>query len=79
MTFATYSVLGAILIVGGLYTVLWGKTKDIKMMTKSVPTSFEEECSESLEIVTTPPDDKANNYNNNESETKNNVANALST
>lgn len=60
VTFANYSVLGAILIVGGLYTVLWGKSKDIKMIIQSVPTSFEEECSESLEIVTTPSDDKAN-------------------
>ncbi|XP_062030709.1 WAT1-related protein At1g25270-like [Rosa rugosa] len=70
------SVLGSILIVGGLYTVLWGKSKDIKM--KSVPRSFEEEFAESLEIVTRSPDDKANN-NKNESETKNNAPNTLPT
>ncbi|KAM5574687.1 WAT1-related protein [Rosa sericea] len=72
------SVLGSIIIVGGLYTVLWGKSKDIKMMTQSVPRSFEEEFAESLEIVTRSPDDKANN-NKNESETKNNAPNTLPT
>ncbi|XP_050378068.1 WAT1-related protein At1g68170-like [Argentina anserina] len=47
------SVLGAVLIIGGIYAVLWGKSKDIKKMNQSVPTtSLEEESTRSVvEIV----------------------------
>ena len=58
-------MVGAVLIVIGLYGVLWGKGKDIKKMTKSVPTSFEElqSAGSVLEIVSVPPDNKGNNNN----------------
>ncbi|XP_062030196.1 WAT1-related protein At1g25270-like isoform X1 [Rosa rugosa] len=61
------SVLGAVLIVGGLYAVLWGKSKDIKKVNQSVPTtSYEEESAGSVvEIVSMPRDNnKGNNYMN---------------
>lgn len=64
--FGNNSVLGAVLIVIGLYGVLWGKGKDIKKMTQSVPTtSFEElqSAGSVLEIVSVPPDNKSNNNN----------------
>ncbi|KAL6179073.1 hypothetical protein ACLB2K_050589 [Fragaria x ananassa] len=66
------SVLGAVLIIGGLYAVLWGKSKDIKKMNQSVPTttSFEDQESTAgsvVEIVSLPPDNNKGNNNMNES------------
>ncbi|XP_050378067.1 WAT1-related protein At1g68170-like [Argentina anserina] len=59
------SVLGAVLIIGGIYAVLWGKSKDIKKMNQSVPTtSLEEESAGSLvEIISMPPDNNKGNDN----------------
>ena len=65
-------MLGAVLIIGGLYAVLWGKSKDIKKMNQSVPTttSFEDQESTAgsvVEIVSLPPDNNKGNNNMNKS------------
>ncbi|KAB1206970.1 hypothetical protein CJ030_MR7G008114 [Morella rubra] len=56
------SILGAVLIVCGLYVVLWGKGKEMKKITQLAPSkSFRE--SELTDIVITPPMDDKNNNN----------------
>ncbi|KAJ4716953.1 WAT1-related protein [Melia azedarach] len=47
------SVIGATLIVGGLYAVLWGKGKEMKKRTQLVPAKTSVEESESIEIAIT--------------------------
>ncbi|KAL9448175.1 hypothetical protein AB3S75_015614 [Citrus x aurantiifolia] len=47
------SILGATLIVCGLYAVLWGKGKEMKKITQLVPAKINGESSESIEIVVT--------------------------
>ncbi|KAJ4721328.1 WAT1-related protein [Melia azedarach] len=52
------SVLGATLIVCGLYAVLWGKRKEMNKITQLVPANTSaEESDQSLEIVITSPTD----------------------
>ncbi|KAH7575651.1 hypothetical protein JRO89_XS02G0179600 [Xanthoceras sorbifolium] len=58
------SILGAMLIVCGLYAVLWGKGKEMKKITQLVPSKHSIE-SQSIEIVTTSPIDHHNCSNNN--------------
>ncbi|KAL5857295.1 hypothetical protein ACOSQ3_004753 [Xanthoceras sorbifolium] len=58
------SILGAMLIVCGLYVVLWGKGKEMKKITQLVPSKHSIE-SQSIEIVTTSPIDHHNCSNNN--------------
>ncbi|GLT41955.1 hypothetical protein SLA2020_159800 [Shorea laevis] len=48
------SVLGAVLIVLGLYIVLWGKGKELKKMTQSMP-STSPQITEPSEIIVTSP------------------------
>ncbi|KAB2628488.1 WAT1-related protein [Pyrus ussuriensis x Pyrus communis] len=73
------SVLGAVLIVCGLYAVLWGKGKEIEKMSNSVPsTSFHHQDSGSIDIVIMPPDNNKGNSNSIESRTNNNASKATS-
>ncbi|CAN6720227.1 unnamed protein product [Malus baccata var. baccata] len=73
------SVLGAVLIVCGLYAVLWGKGKEIEKMSHLVPsTSFHHQDSGSIDIVIMPPDNNKGNSNNIESLTNNNASKATS-
>ncbi|XP_009341320.3 WAT1-related protein At1g25270-like [Pyrus x bretschneideri] len=73
------SVLGAALIVCGLYAVLWGKGKEIEKMSNSVPsTSFHHQDSGSIDIVIMPLDNNKGNSNNIESRTNNNASKATS-
>ncbi|KAB2628477.1 WAT1-related protein [Pyrus ussuriensis x Pyrus communis] len=73
------SVLGAVLIVCGLYAVLWGKGKEIEKMSNSVPsTSFHHQDSGSIDIVIMPLDNNKGNSNNIESRTNNNASKATS-
>ncbi|GLT30406.1 hypothetical protein SLA2020_052070 [Shorea laevis] len=48
------SVLGAVLIVLGLYIVLWGKGKELKKMTQLMP-SMSPQITEPIEIIVTLP------------------------
>ncbi|CAN6558538.1 unnamed protein product [Malus baccata var. baccata] len=73
------SVLGAVLIVCGLYAVLWGKGKEIEKMSNSVPsTSFHHQDSGSIDIVIMPPDNNKGNSNNIETRTNNSALKATS-
>uniref|UniRef100_A0A803MX73 WAT1-related protein n=1 Tax=Chenopodium quinoa TaxID=63459 RepID=A0A803MX73_CHEQI len=54
------SVLGAILIVIGLYGVVWGKGKEIKKMIKLAPSMNCEDTNEDIEIITSSVLDKEN-------------------
>ncbi|KAK9286181.1 hypothetical protein L1049_014564 [Liquidambar formosana] len=65
------SILGAMLIICGLYVVLWGKGKELVRITRLVPSKSSRE-SESIEVVITSTandddddDDDNNNKNNN--------------
>lgn len=45
-----HSVVGAAIIICGLYSVLWGKSKEVKKITRLVPTkSFTEEPMDRVE------------------------------
>ena len=46
------SVVGTILIMIGLYGVLWGKGKEIKKMRKLVPSMSHSDRDEVIEIIT---------------------------
>lgn len=48
-----YSLVGALLIVGGLYIVLWGKSKEMKTMTQLVPEENGQQELEPIEVVVT--------------------------
>ncbi|KAF9610401.1 hypothetical protein IFM89_022312 [Coptis chinensis] len=56
------SVLGAVLIVTGLYLVLWGKSKEMKRMSTSqlIPSKSSRVSSEAIEVIVGSP----NNNNN---------------
>ncbi|KAK4271104.1 hypothetical protein QN277_019844 [Acacia crassicarpa] len=47
------SVVGALLIVCGLYVVLWGKSKEMKTMTQLVPSEKTQQELEPIEVVVT--------------------------
>ncbi|TKY71295.1 WAT1-related protein [Spatholobus suberectus] len=69
------SVLGAVLIVCGLYMVLWGKSKEMKSITQLVPSETIREA-EAIEVVvmsTSEDYDKCDHNNQSESTTKRNV------
>lgn len=53
--FRIYSILGAVLIVIGLYGVLWGKGQEMKRMAKLAPSKSSRD-SELFEIVVNSPD-----------------------
>ncbi|XP_021760155.1 WAT1-related protein At1g68170-like [Chenopodium quinoa] len=57
------SVLGAILIVIGLYGVVWGKGKEIKKITKLMPSMSCKDSNEDIEIITSSVLDKGSNAN----------------
>ncbi|KAK4846335.1 hypothetical protein QYF36_015954 [Acer negundo] len=48
------SILGSMLIICGLYAVLWGKGKEMKKITQLVPSIHPKEC-QSIEIIITSP------------------------
>ncbi|XP_028801002.1 WAT1-related protein At1g68170-like [Neltuma alba] len=54
------SVIGGVLIICGLYVVLWGKGKEMKKMNQLVPSQSLHEI-----IVTSPTEDKCAPHNNN--------------
>jgi len=64
-----FSVVGAVLIVCGLYMVLWGKSKEMKNITQLVPSETIREA-EAVEVVvvSTPMDYEKCDHNNNRSE-----------
>ncbi|XP_019424906.1 PREDICTED: WAT1-related protein At1g68170-like [Lupinus angustifolius] len=61
------SVVGAVMIVCGLYMVLWGKRKEMKNMTQLVPSEILEEA-EAIEVVV---DNDKCDYHNQTSTIKN--------
>ncbi|XP_061337172.1 WAT1-related protein At1g68170-like [Gastrolobium bilobum] len=73
------SVLGAVLIVCGLYMVLWGKSKEMKKITQLVPSEIIGEA-EAIEVVVAmstsiPVDHDKCHHHNNQSKTNNNTGN----
>ena len=76
--FSNDSILGATLIVCGLYMVLWGKSREMKMKNQPEPSkSSQESQSQSSEIATASAINN-NNYGNNRS-IKNISSNSLTT
>lgn len=76
--FSNDSILGAALIVCGLYMVLWGKSREMKMKNQPEPSkSSQESQSQSSEIATASAINN-NNYGNNRS-IKNISSNSLTT
>ncbi|KAK7368756.1 hypothetical protein VNO80_10786 [Phaseolus coccineus] len=61
------SVLGAVLIVCGLYMVLWGKSKEMKP-----PTDLEREL-RTTEVVVVSANEKSEHVSNNQVNSKNNI------
>ncbi|XVE48718.1 hypothetical protein DITRI_Ditri01bG0024700 [Diplodiscus trichospermus] len=60
------SVIGAVLIVMGLYVVLWGKGKELKKMNQLVPSSDTNSPENGdIEIIVTSSDDHNTSVNNN--------------
>ena len=61
------SVIGAVLIVGGLYMVLWGKSKEMKKMSNLVSSEItqEREATEVVVISKTTNIDNSDCNNNN--------------
>ncbi|KAK9218029.1 hypothetical protein WN943_006663 [Citrus x changshan-huyou] len=57
------SVLGATLIVCGLYAVLWGKGKEMKKQSQLVPAANTSKESESIEISITSPNEEIKELN----------------
>lgn len=61
-----FSIIGAVLIVCGLYVVLWGKSKEMKKINQLVPSESSLEQEEIVQIVVTcAVDDKSNHNDNN--------------
>ncbi|KAE8670208.1 hypothetical protein F3Y22_tig00112205pilonHSYRG00066 [Hibiscus syriacus] len=60
------SIIGAVLIVVGLYVVLWGKGQEMKRMNQSV--SSNKICSNNgaIQVVVAPCDDTTSNISNND-------------
>jgi len=58
-------VVGAVLIVFGLYMVLWGKSKEMKNITQLVPSETIREA-EAIEVVvvSTPMDHEKRDHKN---------------
>lgn len=46
-----HSILGGILIVCGLYVVLWGKAKEMKQNTRLVPATHESERTQEVDQI----------------------------
>lgn len=53
--FSNDSILGAVLIVCGLYAVLWGKGKEMKKITQLAPSNSSRESDELMDIVIASP------------------------
>jgi hypothetical protein len=51
--FSIHSILGALLIICGLYFVLWGKSKEMKAKKQLAPS--ETETSQEVGIIVTSP------------------------
>jgi hypothetical protein len=60
-----YSVIGAVLIMVGLYMVLWGKSKEMKKVTHL-------EINQ-IVVIVTPTDVDPENINNNHTNSKSNI------
>ncbi|KAG5040616.1 hypothetical protein JHK85_013092 [Glycine max] len=69
------SVMGAMLIVGGLYMVLWGKSKEMKKANLSVSSEInqEHEATEVVVMSTTINDDNCDRVNNTDANCKSNI------
>ncbi|KAK3184952.1 hypothetical protein Dsin_032238 [Dipteronia sinensis] len=65
------SILGSMLIVCGLYFVLWGKDKEMKKITQLIPSIHSKE-SQSIEIIITSPIVQNISSNNNKNKSTNN-------
>lgn len=61
------SILGAVLIVCGLYAVVWGKSKEMKKKNQLVPSQNPNEF-DTVEIVVRPVVEDKSNHNNNNSQ-----------
>ena len=59
------SVVGAVLIVFGVYVVLWGKGKEIKMMNPQVPSKNHYEGQNTIQVIvrSLAEDESNHNYN----------------
>ncbi|XP_027338078.1 WAT1-related protein At1g25270-like [Abrus precatorius] len=67
------SLLGAVLIVSGLYMVLWGKSKEMKNMTQLVPSETIQEAEAIEVVVMSSPEDHDKCDHNETSSTLENV------
>lgn len=50
--YSNCSMLGGLLVVCGLYTVLWGKSKEMKMMTQLPQPPLQDQYSHSIDMAT---------------------------
>ncbi|PIA47737.1 hypothetical protein AQUCO_01400383v1 [Aquilegia coerulea] len=57
------SVLGAVLIVIGLYMVLWGKSKDLERISQLMLSKSSRVSSDDIEVVISSPNNNCNNSN----------------
>ncbi|XWS55191.1 hypothetical protein CRYUN_Cryun10bG0153400 [Craigia yunnanensis] len=60
------SVIGAVLIVIGLYGVLWGKGKEMKKMNQLVPSVTSSQKNGSIQIIVTSSSEHNTSINNND-------------
>lgn len=69
--FIYFSIIGAVLIVCGLYVVLWGKSKEMKKKSQLVAAQSPQDESNTVEIVVTSAlEDKSNRNKTPENGTK---------
>jgi hypothetical protein len=65
VTFVNFSIIGSVLIVCGLYAVVWGKSKEIKKNNQLVPSQSSNEFDTVEIVVRHVVDDKRNHNSNN--------------
>lgn len=61
-----FSIIGAVLIVCGLYAVVWGKSKEMKKKNQLVPSKNPHEFDQVEIVVRSIEEDKSNLNNNNQ-------------
>jgi len=64
-----FSIIGAVLIVCGLYAVVWGKSKEMKKKNQLVPSQKPHEFDPVEIVVRSIEEDKSNHNNNNHGNT----------